>query len=73
MLLLFLVLIKKHILSSLSQVAPHSVEKSNTSNLQIPLRYEPLSSGIGENELFWQEIGEEIEYLAKTLEEVAPD
>ena len=46
----------------------HPNSESNTSNLQIPLRYitddNTNLSNHTSNELFWEELGEEIEYLA---------
>lgn len=57
-----LAMLKEHFLPSQSYKAPHRIKKSNTTNLQLTLP--PLNNLDIESPEFWQEVGEEIQFLA---------
>ena len=67
----WLLKLKEQFLPPVSYDVHYLNSKSNTPNLQIPLRYDLKgdnnSSNDKQNELFWQELGGEIEMLSKIV------
>jgi site-specific DNA recombinase len=64
--------LKGQIFDPLSYNVHHLDGKSNTSSLQVPLRYDlsidNTSSNDVQGELFWKEVGEELEFLASLVQ-----